>query len=1192
MNTTKQSSTAKAATTQATPAAPAPAPLPPLARLLGNAGFGQFLQAKLKVSNPSDSFELEADRVADQVLRMPNPELQRSARAAPQIQRLCDSCEEDLPRVAESDAAPTVDKATEQSIASLSSGGIPLPAPVRSYMEPRFQADFGAVRIHTDAHANELAGSLQAKAFTVGHNIVFGAGHYAPESESGKRLLAHELTHVVQQGSAGFRDSKVVQRDFDFSRVQSPLDPLQERRSSLGTGWYIEMDPATPVVKAGTEVAFHLLNSQGFGFSDWEEEIPNAGKRPVFVLTDTANHKEFHQTKNIKPYHAVFKQELNKPGKYRATFFGHPKEETLDGTARNLGQEVRVSVDFDVVADLSFEKLNGSDIESTSARDLEHLESPQASDGERFAAFERLAVRHAFTVLDDNRKEAEEQLELYTKGAAGKTATTALDELKKIVDVDDWLQRGYYRLVHDDHAFLYELKPRAQKLGIDPIALQKQELARIQELRDGLIQAFPALGLVGRRGEQNPNDPRSDNELQFNFRRVPNERANSLTSGLRQVLTDIEKAKRQLATGELSILKAAPILAATRKALGIDADPKLSGAIDRQLKEHGAADSKTDLVIGAAQLLLLFIPGIGPYLAVGLGIVVAARSWKRAAELEAGAGAGVRGGIVDRHDLEAQKFWAILDTAFVALDLGTAAREALSAAKGILPHVPEATARIAERSAETAGEATSRAAHSVEHTAEELLDFAESLSAGGGDHFSITEGDLAELATRLLERQVDLTGKLHVHTTMADFEAAYQKAVALHGGPANRIPGAFTTGTGDIHLRPGHSLVTALHEVIHKVAREKMPWGRRLLGRFLNEGITESIAIARVGPRTVDTYVANVAITHLLESRVGRDVVEGAILDGHYPELWKALTQSFGGDEERTIELFNTLRQINAEAPQADLVKEVRAMLERAESKSAKQAAPTVTPPKSAAPEVTPGGGSHKTQTGGHTPGGGGPGGPGGTPPTPHQGAWSERPERLLESLERDRAANRHVRTIPRKPKLSPAPPNGEFRVGIRRSDIAYDAYNAALDQYVGSEVGVFYDDATGEYRVLVGDGGMVQVPKGDSWRTLLHYHPNEENALRYRLPAPQDIQELMFRTVRNRDQGAVREFVEWDFPLHTSGNDVQVIRRRTEFGIDPSHHGEPFYVRIQLSDGSWEEPLRFASIKDYQKFWFQFPGP
>jgi Domain of unknown function (DUF4157) len=75
-------------------------------------------------------------------------------------------------------------------------------------MEPRFGADFSAVRVHTDAHAHALARSVNAQAFTVGRNVVFGAGQYAPETESGKRLLAHELTHTIQQGSA----SRVVQR--------------------------------------------------------------------------------------------------------------------------------------------------------------------------------------------------------------------------------------------------------------------------------------------------------------------------------------------------------------------------------------------------------------------------------------------------------------------------------------------------------------------------------------------------------------------------------------------------------------------------------------------------------------------------------------------------------------------------------------------------------------------------------------------------------------------------------------------------------------------------------------------------------------------------------------------------------------------------------------------------------------------
>ena len=184
------------------PAAVAHAPAPPaaLAQRLGNHDLqrllqSRVLQAKLTVSDPGDAFEQEADRVADQVMRMAEPA---------SVQRKCDGCEE-LRRTAQAaPAAPRVDAATENSIAALSGRGSVLPDAVRGFMEPRFNADFSAVRIHNDAHASELARAVNAQAFTVGRNVVFGAGHYAPETESGRRLLAHELAHVLQSnGGSG-----------------------------------------------------------------------------------------------------------------------------------------------------------------------------------------------------------------------------------------------------------------------------------------------------------------------------------------------------------------------------------------------------------------------------------------------------------------------------------------------------------------------------------------------------------------------------------------------------------------------------------------------------------------------------------------------------------------------------------------------------------------------------------------------------------------------------------------------------------------------------------------------------------------------------------------------------------------------------------------------------------------------------
>jgi hypothetical protein len=94
--------------------------------------------------------------------------------------------------------------ATESAIRTLQGGGQPLPESVLAYIEPRMGYDFTDVQIHTDGHAARLARSVDALAFTVGRDIVFGAGQYRPETNEGGRLLAHELTHVVQQnqGSA------------------------------------------------------------------------------------------------------------------------------------------------------------------------------------------------------------------------------------------------------------------------------------------------------------------------------------------------------------------------------------------------------------------------------------------------------------------------------------------------------------------------------------------------------------------------------------------------------------------------------------------------------------------------------------------------------------------------------------------------------------------------------------------------------------------------------------------------------------------------------------------------------------------------------------------------------------------------------------------------------------------------------
>ena len=192
MKTSKEHSTQAAPKAVSQPAVPAQATL---AQQLGNAGLLRILQAKLTVGDPQDHFEQEADRVADQVMRM--PDVAAGSAPAPAstpttaVQRAADA----------TSALPVVDAALEEAVAGLDGRGGPLSPEVRSFMEPRFGADLTTVRIHTDAHAHDLARSVNARAFTVGRNVVFGAGYYAPQTDSGRRLIAHEVTHTLQQGA-------------------------------------------------------------------------------------------------------------------------------------------------------------------------------------------------------------------------------------------------------------------------------------------------------------------------------------------------------------------------------------------------------------------------------------------------------------------------------------------------------------------------------------------------------------------------------------------------------------------------------------------------------------------------------------------------------------------------------------------------------------------------------------------------------------------------------------------------------------------------------------------------------------------------------------------------------------------------------------------------------------------------------
>ncbi len=177
----------------------------------------QAKSSDLKVSQPNDTAEIEADQIADKVMRMPesnginakpNTETTPVANrfnALTTIHRKCDACEEEdevaVQRKSLPSAGGTVSHSPDHVRGVIGSGGRALDLQTRGFFESRLGYDLSAVRLHTGNAAAESARRLNAQAYTLGSNIVFGGGEYKPETESGRLLLAHELAHVTQQNT-------------------------------------------------------------------------------------------------------------------------------------------------------------------------------------------------------------------------------------------------------------------------------------------------------------------------------------------------------------------------------------------------------------------------------------------------------------------------------------------------------------------------------------------------------------------------------------------------------------------------------------------------------------------------------------------------------------------------------------------------------------------------------------------------------------------------------------------------------------------------------------------------------------------------------------------------------------------------------------------------------------------------------
>jgi hypothetical protein len=253
-----------------------------LQRAIGNQNALRFLQTKLAINQPGDRYEQAADRMADTVVQSESGSAPCACEssgtlcmecASKKLQRMDanvahgtpstnqDTIGTDMRQEARGDAGAEAPRVVHQA---LTETGRPLDAGTRAFMEPRFGHDFSGVRVHTGSLARESARAIGARAYTVGRDIVFAGGEHAPENPMGRRLLAHELSHVVQQGAASgaFNADGILQRQPAAAPqvTQTPAQADEELEKILRAAARGRTKTGVEAMLAATEVVYRMIS--------------------------------------------------------------------------------------------------------------------------------------------------------------------------------------------------------------------------------------------------------------------------------------------------------------------------------------------------------------------------------------------------------------------------------------------------------------------------------------------------------------------------------------------------------------------------------------------------------------------------------------------------------------------------------------------------------------------------------------------------------------------------------------------------------------------------------------------------------------------------------------------------------------------------------------------------------------------
>ena len=329
----------------------------------------QFLgvppQTKLRMNEPGDAYEQAADRAAEQVMRMPEPEPEIPTPA------ITGSMQPEVKHGLGGEGVPPI----VHDVLSLS--GQPLDAAARAFFEPRFGHDFGNVRVHLDPEAAESARAVDAQAYAAGSDIVFASGEYGMEDSTGRTLLAHELAHVAQHGPTGIATEGALHRRKNDKTV-------------------VEPSPESVVVRLGEEITKLAERNAWNGVDRTYKQLEEMGEDAFGLLPDPTT---------IHQFGAAAARARGDMEQYRARLW---REKTVLDSAVGRIDDTKLSGVIQELSDI--EKMYGAvRIEPRSMpkskRKQEELQGPELIPAEVPSGFDPAARRSIEFAADQIRTE-------------------------------------------------------------------------------------------------------------------------------------------------------------------------------------------------------------------------------------------------------------------------------------------------------------------------------------------------------------------------------------------------------------------------------------------------------------------------------------------------------------------------------------------------------------------------------------------------------------------------------------------------------------------------------------------------------------------------------------------------------------------------------------------------------------------